>query len=183
MMLRRIHELHNLELREISRLIPDGWLDSRWPQRNSRHQGRWRRLRTAQLVRLHLLLALRPLDSFNSACQLIPGDTDYRRFCRLSSKAAAPTPGLLSEFRNAFTVEDWRALHAMLLRRLRQVVAPPPAGLILISQEDLAGAAARARKKNPLRRAGPAKRNDRLWAAEKGRRLDCGAALFSGRAT
>lgn len=87
----RQNEPRDPELRRIAKVIPDRWLDEQWPQRRHNRQGRWQGLKTSQIVRIHLLVLLKGLGSFNRACHELKYNFDFRRFCRQSIDAPAPT--------------------------------------------------------------------------------------------
>jgi hypothetical protein len=136
------------QLRAVSKVLPDRWLDERWPQRRAGRQGRWQGLRTSQLVRVHLLALIKALGSFNRACQELKHNVDFRRFCRLGPNDAVPTAGFLSKFRTRFGVAQWRQLHLAIVR----VLGPSVAGMVVLDSSDLPAAVRRTWKKKTDRR-------------------------------
>jgi len=150
MSLMRVREPLDPELCRISKVLADRWVDERWPQRRTRHQGRWQRLRSSQLVRVHLLALIKALGSFNRVCAELRHNNDFRRFCRLAPSDAPPAPACLAKFRARFNKQAWRDLHAMVLEALARVFAPSPLGLILIDSSDLPAAVRTTWKKKTI---------------------------------
>ena len=144
----RYNEPTDPELFRISKVMPDRWIDERWPQRRCVGQGRWRQWRTSQFVRIHLLALVKAVGSFNRVSKELQHNTNFRRFCRLRGDDPVPSPGTLSSFRDVFTAEDWREFHCMSLRAAAELVAPSAAGLIVLDATDLPAAVRRTSKKN-----------------------------------
>lgn len=138
MRLVRINEPQDPQLLVISKVHPDRWLDDQWPR--SRSQGRYRPLATSQLVRIHLLTLIKALGSFNRACTELGHNTDFRRFCRLHPSQRAPTPGYLTQFREAFGPQGWTRLHRHLLGVATGLFPPLPLGPVVLDSTDLPAA-------------------------------------------
>ena len=136
-------------LRAIGAVVPDRWIDDQWPQ--PRRQGRWPSLSTARLVRVHLLMLLKALGSFNRTCRELQHNVDFRRFCRLRMSDHAPTAGYLAQWRATFGVDQWRALHRHLLKAVAQLFLPSALGLAIVDSTDLPAAVRRMSKKKIAR--------------------------------
>ena len=170
----RYNEPKDPELWRISKVLPDRWLDERWPQQCAPRQGRWQGLRTSQLVRAHLLALIKRLTSFNRACRELDHNLDFRRFCRLRATDATPTAYLLSAFRERFGMAGWTALHQTVLRAVCRVKPPLATGVLLVDATDLPAAVRRTDKKkmDPHESSvaaglGPAKGRGRRRAARR----------------
>ena len=148
----RYNEPKDPELYCISKVLPDHWLDERWPQRRFICQGCWQSLRTSQAVRMHLLVFIKKLESFNRVCRELAHNMDFRRFCRLRSSDPAPTPKILSLFRDIFGLRGWTQLHLMLLRSVARLSTPSVAGLFMVDASDFPAAIRKTSKKKTIRR-------------------------------
>jgi len=144
----RFNKPHDPLLRAIDAVIPDRWIDDRWPQ--PARQGRWAPLSTSRLVRVHLLVLLKSLGSFNRACRELRHNVDFRRFCRLRMANRPPTAGYLAQWRGSFAVEQWRDLHRHLLKAVALLFVPPVLGLAVVDSTDLPAAVRRMSKKKGL---------------------------------
>lgn len=147
----RIDEPKDPKLRQISRVIPDAWIDQEWPAKASPHQRRLREYRTSQLVRIHLLLLIKRIDSFNELCAELVHNRDLRRFCRLSLRVPAPVPATLSKWREQFGFLGWRKLHTHLVRLVLNTYPAAPVGVLVMDATDLPAAVRRTRKKKTIR--------------------------------
>lgn len=143
----RIIEPKDPLLKRLSGAIPDRWIDEQYPQRAGQVQGRWRGLRTSQLVRIHLLVAAKAVGSFNSICRELRHHIDYRRFCRLHADHRAPSARQLSDFRKDFTPYHWYMLHLQLLRIIARLHSPGPLGIVVLDATDLEAAVSFCLKK------------------------------------
>lgn len=143
----RHNEPHDPELRRLSKVLPDRWIDEQWPQRSSAHQGQWQRLASSQLVRVHLLTLVKRLDSFNRVCRELGHNVDWRRFCRLSPGQAAPTAKMLSVFRERIQIHGCLQIQRTLLQAVGQLQPPPALGVVLADATDLPAAIRRSSKK------------------------------------
>lgn len=141
----RINEPQDPELRVISKVVPDRWIDDAWPR--PQRQGRHRPLATSQLIRIHLLTLIKALGSFNRTCKELGHNTDFRRFCRLRRLGPAPTPGYLTQFRDGFGSSQWSVLQRHLLGAVAQLRPPSPLGLVVLDATDLPAAVRRTSKK------------------------------------
>lgn len=144
-MQRRQKEPKDPELFTISRVLPDRWVEDRWPQR--RTQGRRQPLAVACVVRIHLLALIKGLGSFNAACKELRHNTDYRRFCRLAGREVVPTASYLSRLRESLGLELWHGLHRHLLKAVATLNPPSAAGLVVPDATDLMAAVRRTSKK------------------------------------
>ncbi len=106
----RFNEPRDPELFRISKVVPDRWIDEKWPQHRWGRFGRWKRLRVSQIVRVHFLALLKHLSSFNCVCRELKHNIDFRRFCRLRGDDSAPTPRMLSDFRQLLGTSGWKEL-------------------------------------------------------------------------
>jgi hypothetical protein len=164
-MQQRQREPQDPELLAISKVLPDRWLEDRWPQR--RTQGRRQPLPIAAMVRIHLLALIKALGSFNAACKELRHNTDFRRFCRLAPGQIVPTPSYLSRLREACGLELWHGLHRHLLKAVATLNPPSAAGLVVPDATDLPAAVRRTSKKktNPPCRGASARRAPRVGRA------------------
>jgi len=144
----RINESRDPLLRAISMVMPDRWIDEQWPARRYPGVTRWKRWRTSQLVRLHLLALLKRSGSFNETRRETLHNADFRRFCRLGKSDGVPTAGTLSKFRAGLGHGLWQALHAFLIRKLVALLGIPEVGLFVVDATDLPAAVRRTWKKN-----------------------------------
>lgn len=144
----RIVEPKDPILNELSRVIPDRWIDEQFPQRTSSAQGRWRGLRTSQFVRVHLLVVAKAIASFNAVCSQLRHNIDYRRFCRLAANDNAPTKRQLSDFRTAFGPWQWYQLHVYVLRTIAQLYEISPPGIVVFDACELKAAVSFCLKKS-----------------------------------
>lgn len=143
----RYNEPKDPELRRRSKVLPDRWVDERWPLKRSAKQGARQDFRTSQFVRIQLLALVKGLRSFNRACRELEHHIDFRRFYRLRHDQRAPTAGTLSNFSTFFGVEGWTRRHIMLLGAVVRLSPPSPAGLVVVDSTDLPAAVRRTSKK------------------------------------
>jgi len=148
---KRIDEPRNPKLRRISTVLPDRWIDEVWPMRERGRTGRHKAWKTSQLVRMHLLVLLKRLGSFNEISRELPYQRDLRRFCRLRHADSAPQPGTLSKFRARFGPADWAKLHGWALSRLVEWCGTPPVGVVVFDATDLPAAVRHTWKKKTTR--------------------------------
>ena len=148
----RYNEPRDPELYKISKVIPDRWFDEHWPQRQFKGRGRWKQFPASRLIRVHLLVLLKRLGSFNRVCRALRYNLEFRRFCRLRSNDPAPTPRMLNEFREGVGLEGWREFHLCVLGCIRQIHALSPLGVVLVDASDLPAAIRRSAKKKTDRR-------------------------------
>jgi hypothetical protein len=141
----RINEPKDPDLLAISKVLPDRWLDDRWP--HARRQGRYQPLATSQLLRIHLLTLIKALGSFNRTCKELGHNIDFRRFCRLHSSQPAPTARYLTQFRQTLGAQLWTDLHRHLLGAVAELCPPSPLGLVVLDSTDLPAAVRRTSKK------------------------------------
>ena len=137
-------------LHAIGSVLPDRWIDGQWPQ--PRRQGRWPSLSTSRLVRVHLLMLLKALGSFNRTCRELQHNVDFRRFCRVRMLDRAPTAGYLAQWRGTFGADQWRMLHRHLLQAVARRFVPSALGLAIVDSTDLPAAVRRMSKKKTARR-------------------------------
>jgi hypothetical protein len=147
MSIMRFNEPKDPELRKISLVLPDHWIDEQWPIKPYPGITRCKDFFTSQMVRIHLLTLVKRLGSFNREVKELQHNTDFRRFCRLRNRERPPAPATLSKFRSAFGAAGWRAVHLALIRSLTELFEPPRLGVVLLDSSDLPGAVRRAWKK------------------------------------
>ena len=151
----RFNEPRDPELRRISKVLPDRWLDERWPQHSSKRQGRWKALRTSQFIRVHFLTLIKGLGSFNKVCRELEYNIDFRRFCRLRATDPTPNAKLLNSFRKSFGLKGWVSLHIEVLEILSCLYPPTQPGIALVDATDLPAAVNRSgKKKNKINACG-----------------------------
>lgn len=148
----RLNEPKDPDLRRISKVVPDRWIDEQWPMKRCPGVTRCRNLFTSQLVRIHLLSLIKRLGSFNRVSRELEHNMDFRRFCRLRNRERPPTPATLSKFRSAFGSTGWHSVHLALIGFLTEVFAPPALGIVVLDSSDLPGAVRRTWKKKTIRR-------------------------------
>lgn len=146
----RINEPKDPELFTVSKVVPDRWIDERWPMKTGSGSTRVKRLSTSQLVRVHLLALLKGLGSFNRVSRELKHNTDFRRFCRLRKKEPAPAAATLSEFRDCFGLSGWRDLHVGCIGILCALFPPPALGVCVMDSCDLPVAVRRTWKKKTI---------------------------------
>ena len=166
----RYNEPKDPELFQISKVMPDRWIDANWPQRRGPGKGTWQTWRTSQFVRIHLLALVKKLGSFNRVCKELRHNIDFRRFCRLRSNDPVPSSAALSNFRGYIGLQGWQRLHAYLLGTIAELFVPSAAGIVVLDATDLPAAVRRTSKKNSvLRSRNASKQSVRLVAHVRAR--------------
>ena len=131
----------------VSPYIPDDFINEHWP--SGRTGGRRRAFSTAQLWRTHLLLLLSPAHSINLLVELLPEQSAWRRFARLSHRDRVPDVRMLHEFRGRMGVGGLRKINAELLRPLLTQVVERPDTIAIIDATDLPAACTAFKKSRP----------------------------------
>lgn len=146
----RIDEPNDPELKWVSKMIPDGWIDEQWPMKSAWNASRCKDYRSSQLVRVHLLCLLKRLNSFNCVSRELAHNMDYRRFCRLRAKDPVPVAATLTKFRQQFRCSGWWKLHEHLVRCAVQCFGIFPFGIIVADATDLPATIRRTWKKKMM---------------------------------
>ena len=160
----------------LSPFVPDDFLNERWPRFKT--GGRRHHLSAAQLWRLHLLVLLTPVHSFNLLIRMLPEQKSWRHFARLRSLALLPDVRMMNAFRDQLGVSGFRQINRHLLEPLVRSLDPALPAVALIDATDLP-AATSDYKKN---RTGAFRLAAQRWAAGRSR-LGRAAGLSATRNT
>jgi hypothetical protein len=126
--------------------VPDDFLNENWPRRKT--GGRRHHLSAAQLWRLHLLVLLTPVHSFNLLIRMLPEQKAWRHFAQLRSLAHLPDVRMLNAFRQELGVSGFRQTNAYLLKPFIERRDPARPELALIDATDLPASCSGFKKKH-----------------------------------
>jgi hypothetical protein len=131
-------------LEQLSRFIPDDFINELWPV----HRGRGRRMgfRPAQLYRVLLLSLLTPAHSFNLLTQMLKEQRAWRRFAHLRNRHHLPVTSLLHDFRERIGVGGLRRVNRQLLGPLLESGWIGGQSVALIDSTDLPAATSAYKK-------------------------------------
>jgi len=154
----------------LSPFVPDDFLNERWPRFKT--GGRRHHLSAAQLWRLHLLVLLTPVHSFNLLIRMLPEQKSWRHFARLRSLALLPDVRMMNAFRDQLGVSGFRQINRHLLEPLVRSLDPALPAVALIDATDLPAACCGFKKKH---RAvfGPRCSPGRTHAQERAKSVFC----------
>jgi hypothetical protein len=130
----------------LSPFVPDDFLNERWPRFKT--GGRRYHLSAAQLWRLHLLVLLTPVHSFNLLIQMLPEQKAWRHFARLRSLAQLPDVRMMNAFRDQMGVSGFRQVNRHLVEPLIQNLDRALPAVALIDATDLPAACCGFKKKH-----------------------------------
>ena len=80
------------------------------------HMGR-KPYHSFQIIRAHILKAIKKIPSFNMLCKELRNHRSYRNFCKLKNKQRSLSPGTLSNFRKKVTDEHIIKLILVFIRQ------------------------------------------------------------------
>lgn len=144
-------QTHDPMLDQISPLIDDTAIDDQlaiyYPS-FSMPQGRppyW----PSGIIRMHLLLFLKRISSFNRLCEAVCQTPAYQKFCGFQDADHVPTPGQLSQFRTRIGAAPLQQLVAQLLRQVTADLDPDtlPVGVVLVDSRPVKSYTAETKRK------------------------------------
>ena len=130
----------------LSPFVPDAYLNERWPHRET--GGRRHLFSAAQLWRLHLLVLLTPVHSFNLLVRLLPEQKTWRHFARLRRLTQLPDVRMMNAFRQEIGVGGLREINSHLLAPLIENLDSTQPAIALIDATDLPAACSGFKKKH-----------------------------------
>jgi len=172
----------------LSFFVPDDYLNEHWPHHKT--GGRRHHFSAAQLWRLHLLLLVTPVHSFNLLLRLLPEQKAWRHFARLRSLNQLPDVRMMNAFRQEVGVSGLRQINSHLLAPLIENLDSAQPAIGLIDATDLPAACSGFKKKHrPLfgfqsgfGRSNPQERTKPMFCGlQKAHLATLGAQVFAGR--
>ena len=133
-------------LEVLAPFVPDDFLNAHWPRHKT--GGRRHHFSAAQLWRLHLLVLLTPVHSFNLLIRMLPEQKAWRHFAHLRSLAHLPDVRMLNAFREELGVSGLRQTNAHLLKPLIERCDPARPQLALMDATDLPASCSGFKKKH-----------------------------------
>jgi hypothetical protein len=131
-------------LERLSPYIPDDLINSLFLR--SAGPGRHDLFSAAQLFRVHLLVLLTPVHSFNLLVELLTEHRSWRTFARLRNRVRVPDVRMLHEFRQALDLTKLRCVNEHLLGPLIAGTAGLAKTVALIDSTDLPAATSAYKK-------------------------------------
>ena len=130
----------------LSPFVPDDYLNEQWPHKKT--GGRRHLFSAAQLWRLHLLVLVTPVHSFNLLLRLLPEQKAWRHFARLRSLTQLPDVRTMNAFREELQVSGLRKINSHLLTPLIENLNLIQPAIALIDATDLPAACSGFKKKH-----------------------------------
>jgi hypothetical protein len=129
----------------LSPFVPDDYLDECWPR--SKTGGRRHGFSASQLWRLHLLVLMTPVHSFNLLIRMLPEQKAWRRFAHLPRQDHVPDVRMMNSFREEMGVDGLRRVNGNLLEPIVQSVIGSPGAAALMDATDLPASCSGFKKK------------------------------------
>jgi len=130
----------------LSPFVPDDYLDERWPRLKT--GGRRYGFSASQLWRVHLLVLISPVHSFNLLVRMLPEQKAWRRFAHLPSQEHVPDVRMMNSFREQIGVDGLRQVNEVLLEPILQRVDLSKGAAALIDATDLPASCSGFKKKH-----------------------------------
>jgi hypothetical protein len=130
----------------LSPFVPDDYLDQQWPRLKS--GGRRHGFSTSQLWRVHLLVLITPVHSFNLLIRMLPEQKAWRRFAHLPRQDHVPDVRMINAFREEIGVDGLRQINGQLLEPIIEKTALSPGATALIDATDLPASCSGFKKKH-----------------------------------
>jgi hypothetical protein len=126
--------------------VPDDYLDECWPR--GKTGGRRHGFSASQLWRLHVLVLISPVHSFNLLIRMLPEQKAWRRFAHLTRQDHVPDVRMMNSFREEIGVGGLRRVNDQLLTPIMQSVVGSSGAAALIDATDLPASCSGFKKKH-----------------------------------
>ena len=130
----------------LSPFVPDDYLDECWPR--GKTGGRRHGFSASQLWRLHVLVLITPVHSFNLLIRMLREQKAWRRFAHLPRQDHVPDVRMMNSFREEIGVGGLRRVNDKLLEPIVQRVIGGLGAAALIDATDLPASCSGFKKKH-----------------------------------